>query len=46
MAGQVPVVAFHAIKWLPRDPKTAAVVLAIQIGAALTALAPVYLLGW
>jgi hypothetical protein len=46
MAGQVPIVAFYAIKWLPRAPKTALPVLAIQAGAALAALAPVYYLGW
>ncbi|MDQ2947948.1 MAG: hypothetical protein M3Y27_18780 [Acidobacteriota bacterium] len=46
MAGQVPVVAFYAVKWLPRAPRTALPVLALQIGAALAALAPVYLLGW
>jgi len=46
MAGQLPVVAFYAVKWLPRAPGTALQVLALQVGAALTALAPVYLLGW
>jgi hypothetical protein len=46
MAGQVPVVVFYAVKWLPRAPRTALPVLAVQIGAALAALAPVYLLGW
>lgn len=46
MAGQVPVVAFYAIKWLPQAPGTALPVLAVQVGAALAALAPVYLLGW
>ena len=46
MAGQVPVVAFHAFKWLPRAPRTARQVLAVQVGAALAALAPVYWLGW
>ncbi len=46
MAGQLPVVAFYAVKWLPRAPRTALAVLAVQIGAALAALAPVYLLGW
>jgi hypothetical protein len=46
MAGQLPVVAFYAVKWLPRAPRTALQVLAIQLGAALTALAPVYLLRW
>lgn len=46
MAGQLPLVAFYAIKWLPRAPRTALQVLAVQLGAALTALAPVYLLRW
>ena len=42
MAGQVPVAAFYAVKWLPRPPGTALRVLAVQIAAALAALAPVY----
>src|SRR5437773_8760571 len=46
MAGQVPIVAFHAVKWLPRAPGTALRILAVQAGAALAALAPVYWLGW
>jgi len=46
MAGQVPVVAFHAARWLPRAPRTARRVLAMQAGAALAALAPVHRLGW
>ena len=46
MAGQIPVIAFHAIKWLPQTPRTALQVLAIQIGAAVAAIFPVYWLGW
>ena len=46
MAGQVPVIAFYAVKWLPRAPRTAMQVLAVQVAAALAALAPVYWLGW
>ena len=46
MAGQLPVMAFFAIKWLPRMPRTALVVLAIQMAAACSALVPVYWLGW
>jgi hypothetical protein len=46
MAGQLPVVAFFAVKWLPKDPRRALQVLALQAGAALAALAPVYWLGW
>ena len=44
MAGQVPIVAFFAIKWLPRAPKEAVAILALQAGAGLAALAPVFLL--
>jgi hypothetical protein len=45
MAVQFPVVAFFALKWLPRTPKDALPVLALQVGAALVAMAPVYFLG-
>ena len=44
MAGQIPLIAFFAFKWLPRTPKEALLVLALQGGAALMALAPVFLL--
>ena len=46
MAGQVPVVAFFTIKWLPRTPKQALMVLALQVCAALATLAPVFFLNW
>jgi hypothetical protein len=46
MAGQLPLIAFYAITWLPRAPTTALRVLAAQAGAALAAMAPVYWLGW
>ena len=44
MAAQLPIIAFFAVKWLPRAPKAALAVLALQGGAALAALAPVFLL--
>lgn len=44
MAAQIPIIAFFAIKWLPRAPKAALAVLALQIAAILTALAPVFFL--
>jgi hypothetical protein len=44
MAGQVPVLAFFAIKWLPKAPKQTLVVLGLQITAALASMAPVFLL--
>jgi hypothetical protein len=44
MIAEVPLVAFFAIKWLPRSPRQALQVLALQVGAALAALAPVFFL--
>jgi DNA-binding CsgD family transcriptional regulator len=44
MAGQIPIILFFALKWLPRTPREALLVLVLQGGAALMALAPVYLL--
>jgi hypothetical protein len=46
MGAQVPIIAFFAIRWLPRSPKDAWPILALQAVAALAALAPVYLLHW
>ena len=44
MAGQLPVLVFFAIKWLPRAPRQTLYVFALQVGAALAAMAPVYFL--
>src|SRR4051812_18151695 len=44
MVAQVPIVASFAIRWLPRAPRQALPILAVQVGAALAALAPVFLL--
>lgn len=46
MAGQLPIIALFAIKCLPKDPKLALVILALQAGAGLAALAPVFYFGW
>jgi len=46
MGAQAPIVLFFAIKWLPQSPKQAGVILALQVGAALAAMAPVFLLHW
>ncbi len=45
MAGQLPVVAFFAIKWLPRAPRPTLCVLGLQAGAVLASMAPVLFLG-
>ena len=44
MAAQIPVVAWYAIKWLPRDRRQALRVLALQGGTALAAFAAVFFL--
>ena len=43
---QAPVVAAFAIKWLPRAPRPAALVLLMQAGAALLAVATIIRLEW
>jgi hypothetical protein len=44
MAGQMPVLAFFLIKWLPRAPRQALYVLALQAGAVFASMAPVFFL--
>jgi hypothetical protein len=44
MAGQLPILAFFAIKWLPRAPRQALYMLLLQAGAALASMAPVFFL--
>lgn len=46
MAGQLPVIGYFAIRWLPMEPRQAMFVLALQIGAALAALFPVWWFQW
>ncbi len=42
MAGQLPVLAFFAIKWLPKAPRPTLGVLAVQACAVLASMAPVF----
>jgi hypothetical protein len=44
MAGQIPVIAFFALRWLPRTPGQALLVLVLQAVAGVAAAAPVFLL--
>ena len=46
MAGQIPVIAFFAIRWLPTAPRRGLIVLAVQVCAALAAAFPVWWLEW
>lgn len=41
---QLPIIAFFAIKWLPKAPKNALLILALQAGAGLAAVATVVFL--
>lgn len=45
MVAQIPIIAFFAIKWLPRRPGPALLVLALQGAAVIAALAPVFYFG-
>jgi hypothetical protein len=44
MAGQIPIIAFFALKWLPKKPQQALQVLALQLAAGIVAAAPVFIL--
>jgi len=44
IVAQAPILAFFAIKWLPRATRQALVVLALQVAAALAAVALVIIL--
>ena len=46
MAGQVPVIAFFAIRWVRTDLRQGLLVLALQLGAAVSAAFPVWWFGW
>jgi len=46
MVGQLPIVAFFAIKWLRTEPRQALLVLALQVSAALAAMLPVWWFQW
>ncbi len=42
LVAELPIVAYFAIKWLPRLPAQALLMLALQAAAGLAALAPVF----
>lgn len=46
MAVQVPIIAYFAIRYLPRNPRSTALILALQVLAIIVACAPVLLLHW
>jgi ABC-type amino acid transport system permease subunit len=44
IVAQIPLVAFFVIKWIPHAPRPALRIFALQVGALLFAVAPVYFL--
>jgi peptidoglycan/LPS O-acetylase OafA/YrhL len=46
IGAQVPIIVFFAFKWVPRSPRQAVTILALQCAAALVAMVPVLLLHW
>jgi hypothetical protein len=46
LAGQLPVVLYFSVRWLPAAPRQAVPVLALQIAAALAAMFPVWWFQW
>lgn len=46
MAGQMPIILFFAATSLPRSPRQALAVLALQVGAAFAAAFPIFYFNW
>ena len=46
IAGQVPLIAFFIFRWFRAQPKQASLVVALQIGAVLAAMFPVWWFRW
>lgn len=44
IAAQLPIVAYFALKWVPRAPRQGLLVLALQCAAGIAALTPVFVL--
>ena len=42
LAGQLPIIAFFAVRWVRRQPVQASAILALQVLAGLAACAPVW----
>jgi hypothetical protein len=46
MAAQAPIVLFFALRWVPRAPRQALPIVALQVAAAMAAMTPVFLFHW
>ncbi len=45
IAGQLPIIGFFAVKWLPKVPLAAIGILGMQLAAAIVAMFPVFYFG-
>lgn len=46
MAGQLPIIAYFAFRWLPVEPRQTLIILAIQLAAGLSSAFPIWWFGW
>jgi hypothetical protein len=46
MVGQLPIITFFGLRWVPRYSKEAIRVIALQAAAGIAAFAPIAVLGW
>jgi len=46
MAGQLPIIGFFALRWLPAEPRRALGVLSLQFVAGVAAAFPVWYFRW
>ena len=44
LVGQLPFMGYFALRWLPKKPKDAFIILIIQVIAGIIALAPIFIL--
>ncbi len=46
MAGQLPIIGYFALRWLPIEPRPTLIVLSIQLAAGLASAFPIWWFGW
>ncbi len=46
IAAQLPLIGFFAYRWLRQAPRQALTILGVQVLALVTALLPIFILGW
>ena len=44
MLGQIPILVFFVLRWMPKAPRVSLMMIGLQLVAALAAIAPVYFL--